>query len=83
MLAAGRLRPAIQECLALLQERPELVGLCAVPAALLFKAKQRTRDHAAFRRGPPWRPTSRASAPAGAGSYLGSRALTMARIMRL
>lgn len=49
--ASGRLQPAIQECLALLEERPQLPDLYAVLGVLLFKAKQRAQAHAAFRSG--------------------------------
>ncbi|MEW6488300.1 MAG: hypothetical protein AB1578_10380 [Thermodesulfobacteriota bacterium] len=49
--ASGRLQPAVQECLALLQEHPQLPDLYAVLGVLLFKAKQRAQAHAAFRSG--------------------------------
>jgi tetratricopeptide (TPR) repeat protein len=49
--ATGRLQPAIQECLALLQEHPQLPDLYAVLGVLLLKAKQRAQAHAAFRSG--------------------------------
>ncbi len=49
--ATGRLQPAIQRCLALLETRQHLADLYGVLGVLLLKSRQRTQAHAAFRSG--------------------------------
>jgi len=49
--ATGRLQPAIQRCLALLETRQHLPDIYAVLGVLLLKSKQRAQAYEAFRQG--------------------------------